>query len=469
MMRYKIFLALIILFSAGPLLAAGRLMTIKGSADQLRDGDSVFMSLSPFTGRLDEIRQDYITVVRKNTFSIQIPGLDKPQYLNILFHYRGKLVSNFFVMFPRDDLNFAISTNGMQFNGPSARRFEAQVALHDIAAAYSKRPYLHFSPETMRLIYNRIDSCTSSSLEYLETNKTAIGMLAFRFLSANEKAKSMYFKIERMTSAGLNKSAESQKELCDAFRKYGKPFNSYPSYSLFEKSGKPTAGLSADVIYEQYLVDSCIFKQRKLSVHDLYKYESAHFSGEIREQLVTSLFIIKRNSPELRSADVSDALSYVNTPKFRDVLDKIRITNTIGAKAPEFTLSDADKRPVSLSDFKGKVVLLDFWFTGCWACKAMAPVLKRLEEQYQGRPVVFITISIDRKREQWLETLKTNAYTSPLSVNLFTEGQGNQHQVMRDYDVSGCPTYILIDKNGKIAPNPGREEAEISRLIDKYL
>ncbi|NVM62194.1 thiol-disulfide isomerase/thioredoxin [Mucilaginibacter sp. SG538B] len=179
--------------------------------------------------------------------------------------------------------------------------------------------------------------------------------------------------------------------------------------------------------------------------------------------------MLKRNSPEISAADMEDALRYVSYSVFRQVLEKIRARSTAGAVAPDFVLKDENDRPVKLSGFRGKVVILDFWFTGCGACKALAPTLYALEKKYAHRPVVFLSVSIDKSLELWLCTLKTNQYASPLALKLYTEGKGDQHPVIKDDDVHGFPTIIVVDKEGRLGPKPELNEDGLSLMIEGYL
>lgn len=105
-----------------------------------------------------------------------------------------------------------------------------------------------------------------------------------------------------------------------------------------------------------------------------------------------------------------------------------------------------------LHDFKGKVVFIDFWFTGCKACMLyhenfLAPVM---EEYKNNRDIVFLTVNIDDTRERWLRSLKGGEYTSPGAINLYTDGQGSNHEVIKHYKVYAYPRPLLIDKNGNV-------------------
>jgi thiol-disulfide isomerase/thioredoxin len=128
-----------------------------------------------------------------------------------------------------------------------------------------------------------------------------------------------------------------------------------------------------------------------------------------------------------------------------------------GSPAPAFTLLDNTGKAVSLSDFKGKVVYLDFWGTWCGPCmKEMTEAAPALKKQFEGREVVFLYVSQGDPEDRWKQTLLDKHFTSANSVHLREPRESEQ--VATDYQVNQYPTYWLIDRAGRIidsqAPRP---------------
>jgi len=128
-----------------------------------------------------------------------------------------------------------------------------------------------------------------------------------------------------------------------------------------------------------------------------------------------------------------------------------------GKAPPAFTLLDNTGKTVSLSDFKGKVVYLDFWGTWCAPCmKEMTESAPALKKQFEGRPVVFLYVSMGDPEDRWKQTLVNKHFTSPNSVHLREPRESRQ--VATDYQVNVWPTYWLIGRDGHIldtrAPRP---------------
>ncbi|WP_029279676.1 TlpA family protein disulfide reductase [Pedobacter borealis] len=115
----------------------------------------------------------------------------------------------------------------------------------------------------------------------------------------------------------------------------------------------------------------------------------------------------------------------------------------------DFSLPDTQGKQVSLSSMKDKVVILDFWYTGCSNCvklkKAMEPIYNQF---YANEHVRFVSIIIDQDRSGWLNSVKGGSYTNPEDINLYTAGEGAKHPVIRDNLISGYPTLYVL-KNEK--------------------
>uniref|UniRef100_A0A7C4TCJ4 TlpA family protein disulfide reductase n=1 Tax=candidate division WOR-3 bacterium TaxID=2052148 RepID=A0A7C4TCJ4_UNCW3 len=106
----------------------------------------------------------------------------------------------------------------------------------------------------------------------------------------------------------------------------------------------------------------------------------------------------------------------------------------------DFTLKSIDGETVSLSDFKGKVVLLDFWATWCPPCRRSIPHLISLYEKYKDRGVIIIGISSEE--EGTIRNFRDeNGITYPLLLGT--------SEVFQKYKVSAIPHTVFIDKKGK--------------------
>jgi len=138
-----------------------------------------------------------------------------------------------------------------------------------------------------------------------------------------------------------------------------------------------------------------------------------------------------------------------------------------GQVAPVFKYKDVTGKDFSLEDFKGKLVYIDFWATWCGPCKYELPYLEKLQEQYKGKKIVFISLSVDDDVTAWETMVKEKKMKG---VQLYADGAWVSDAAV-NYQVKGIPTFYMVDGNSMIlmpnAPRPSSEE--IRPLIDENL
>ncbi|MCO4291875.1 TlpA family protein disulfide reductase [Solitalea sp. MAHUQ-68] len=140
-----------------------------------------------------------------------------------------------------------------------------------------------------------------------------------------------------------------------------------------------------------------------------------------------------------------------------------------GTAAVNFTCWDASGKEVSLSDFKGKIVLVDVWATWCGPCNKEIPYLKKLEEEFQGKDVVFLGVSVDevKDKEKWKSFLINNQLEG---VQVFAGGW-HQSTIAKSYNINGIPRFMLFDRNGNIinvdAPRPS--DPKLKEVLNEWL
>ncbi|NML63926.1 TlpA family protein disulfide reductase [Hymenobacter sp. RP-2-7] len=126
-----------------------------------------------------------------------------------------------------------------------------------------------------------------------------------------------------------------------------------------------------------------------------------------------------------------------------------------GMAAPAFRLINTSGQAVALSDLRGKVMYLDFWFAGCKPCLAEAPAAAKLKQQFAGQEVVFAYISTETNVDDWKRSIEQHGLAGPTSVHLLDpEGR----YATRAYHIDGFPTYVLLDRRSRVwsgnAPRP---------------
>lgn len=126
-----------------------------------------------------------------------------------------------------------------------------------------------------------------------------------------------------------------------------------------------------------------------------------------------------------------------------EALDQWPLEPLIGGSTPDFSLEDLKGESISLSSFRGKPVILNFWATWCPYCRKERDHLKKLYEDYSDKKLVIVSVSIDRS----LETLRKFMKKKPAPFIILYDGEG---KVASQFQVAGLPTSFLINRDGVI-------------------
>ena len=121
-----------------------------------------------------------------------------------------------------------------------------------------------------------------------------------------------------------------------------------------------------------------------------------------------------------------------------------------GAQAPNFTANDKDGRPVKLSDYKGKVVVLDFWATWCGPCQMSLPHTTAIAKQYAAKGVTVLAVNVWDKPDAFRAWLPKHPQYATLHFAIDPATVQDKGIATGLYGVSGIPTQYVIGKDGRI-------------------
>lgn len=135
----------------------------------------------------------------------------------------------------------------------------------------------------------------------------------------------------------------------------------------------------------------------------------------------------------------------------------------IGNPAPMFTFKTVKGKNSDISKYKGKVLVLDFWASWCGPCRQEIPNMKKYYEEFKGKDVEFLSVSIDAKKKDWEKAMNEEKMAWPQG---WVEDGGKN--VMDLYQFSGIPFILVLDKDGHIYAKNVRGEA-IRQAVEKAL
>ena len=212
-----------------------------------------------------------------------------------------------------------------------------------------------------------------------------------------------------------------------------------------------------------YLRNAKITRAKGYSLDSLL---AAHPSSPVAAYFVVKDFAYKLDLEGMKAVraklDASLAGSeYVN--QIESMISRMEKVQ-VGSVAPDFTLPDVDGNPVSLSSFRGKYVLVDFWAAWCPDCRKENPNIVAAWEKYKDKNFAVLGVSLDRKRDQWLAAIeKDNLTWTQVSDLKYWDSEA---AVL--YCIRWIPMSFLIDPEGKIVAI-GLEGEELHNKLEELL
>jgi len=196
-----------------------------------------------------------------------------------------------------------------------------------------------------------------------------------------------------------------------------------------------------------------------------------NFVKEHSSSVVSAYITIAQLSTQLEGTELDSIVSKfppeISTSEYVVKLKEIVLEQkktSVGAIAPDFTMNTPEGKPIQLSSFRGKTVLVDFWASWCAPCRQENPNLVKLYQQYHSKGLEILGVSLDRNKEEWVKAIQNDQ----LSWIHVSDLQFWQNSAARLYSVNVVPQSFLLDKEGKIIAKfskPGQLENKLKELF----
>jgi len=413
---------------------------------------------TPFQNSLD---QSEIIVTQKNTFKTNFAILE-PQTVNLFI---GTNIIKVFVK-PGDSTYLKISWKNeavfTQFSGKNAteaaypekqkKAFEKTIE----SAAFSQQLLNEMGNRNPVQFTKYLDSLIAVKTNFLEKNKTGLSTSFIDWQNAENRFELESLKLNYPSWFYSMRGIENRSVPVDS--------SFYNFLQLIPINEPNYLGSNQYRNWLKYYFLYALKKRKQsMQVMNLYAFCDQLFRGEVLKYFRLHLWSDIIQYGQMGDADMLYPFiknSLQTSPQFV-VLEKIYLNKSI---APNFTLRSIDGKMISLADFKGKIVYIDFWASWCRPCINEMPAGEALKKKYAGKDIVFLNISIDEDENKWKESVQRLGISG---IHLIANSQRNP-ETIQAYKVSSIPSYFLIDKAGKFiaSPAPRPSSNEIVQILD---
>jgi thiol-disulfide isomerase/thioredoxin len=169
-------------------------------------------------------------------------------------------------------------------------------------------------------------------------------------------------------------------------------------------------------------------------------------------------------------ATFGDILSKNLDENFRSVGEKMRTgavnrARLLTGDPVKVSGKTLDGQPFDINQYKGKVVVVDFWATWCGPCRAELPNLKNVYEKYHSKGLEVVGVSLDENKEDLIKFLAENHLPWKILVSTEANHTGFNNPIADNYGISGIPTVFLMNREGKVVSLSARGE-QLATLVD---
>ncbi len=454
-------------------------------------GDTLSLMFGPQTVN-QKIRNSFIAIVDKSGYcslkaDVEFPyGYVSIKKLKTHPRWRGdsRMLANELFWEDGDDITINIPDNAQisdystntTFSGKGAEKYNTLYAVRkeqndynnelqthpEKNAAYFKDPYT----DTIPVDKEKIERL----LHVLQKGKNVMSPFAFEVLQTDILMRDRQYVSEFLVSYSQrelkNKTQADRSFFAD---KVLSTFFPYPKLAVSDSA--IASSLEFQTCYGRiaYLVAN--LKTSTPDISNIIKEIKPIGNGFKEQSMLLGAINLVGVSEKKHGLNIANNL--VTIPRYKLMLEKHR--QLLGKNISGFVFDDPSGKKIDLGSYKGKLLLIDFWFSGCGACATYYQnIVSKVEEEFkEDKRFMVISVSCDTKKDMWLRSIANNTYSNKECVNLNTGPEGNLHPLYNYLGVYKSPYVMLVDKNGEVVvldtPELRASTVSLAKAIRKYL
>lgn len=385
----------------------------------------------------------------RTTFTI--PTTKHPTYFKIENHYMEGVPLKWLIS-KGDKIYITITDTGMEFDGKGAEKLRCLQQMSKKYLLERNEINSNSSTSTVR------KTATDRVNEILKTFKINLKSNLNTLLPYRDSMQSNEYVIIKANILG--------KYYLDAMRAFTMTYDQPQKQerlnikAIFQKEmqvlqGKDMQADSVLLLSDEFcgaLVASRFVQKRMGLSENVFTDLKKNYNANVRDKLITILLNDHHHGMEDLDSLLTDALSFVSDSYMRNQLKELQQGLSHNIEVPDLKFWDTLGHERSLSEFRGKVVFIDFWFTGCVPCIFFYKnVVIETEESFRKNDsIVFLSINMDKQKQSWLKSIASGEYTSPQIHNFYIGPATYDNPWATHFRIKSVPHPLVIDKHGRI-------------------
>lgn len=220
-------------------------------------------------------------------------------------------------------------------------------------------------------------------------------------------------------------------------------------------------------VYKEAKYDKTRFPIANIDVESTVKQIIISSSGKVRQALIINFLNKIENLPTFKHI-LQKVKQYITDDYYLKQLVRIELRFDKGKNISHYNFTDSNEQEVKISDFKGEILFIDTWFTGCTGCVTYyRSIVSKLEEHFQDdERLLILSISSDSSEQIWKKSVLSGIYSNPKGINLFTSGMKMRHPMYQYLGINSGPTPLVVDREGNVVSFKSSDLYNIDKLLE---